>query len=693
MGHHGSTHIDTRLAKSRYPSGTIGLHHKPLENNGPNFQRENPQRHGSFHHTNGDTNANRGNNSATPSRNQFGHNTFSGYNRQLLQATSTDTSTTRPHGEVVPARRPTSAHPTSTGTYPVVQQTHLEQELVQLPRRRTSSNMGTHTNGNNGEPTVVNTGRIFRHKARADPWNTKGGQDAPVYAPAVPELNIQRLLQIAKTHNLSEHAATRICQFVPEFLNKTWWHSTKVGTTVGSSHLTDETLQLLIKNEHIQEVFPGHDRLLHETVRAFLVPEIRKGIWRQRTIFHTITANESAPTIINGMRIKSIEFVGTLIQRNNWAVTRDGKSFYHQFKFSPEVSWMYIIRNTNNSANQVTQRWFRVLVSPMGHKTSAAAAHATTTLLTQIAVHTTIVNNTHITASCCNYDTIIDDMLMLSKDKHVTQAAVDRYDNLATQCNITLGTKEQVSDVITYRGVTWDLTNKTQRLKNDIIEKLVLRRTIYSSQPTHKRLISLIGTVVYAYRVIRNHQFIPFMRHVIREMANGRLASVTIVQSIIDDIVTNNLAHVRLHEQSPIAGYLITDATTTTIAAIYVDAHGNVTTNFREIAETIIHAAEAQATLHGLDLVPKFDIAHILHVITDNTIWLYNIDSAKLPTSSIEHIAIAFNKGCQARNVQPRAAYIATDLNASDNISRRLQTSALAIATTIQNAIPKEKKE
>ena len=700
MGNYLPTHVDTRFAEPGHCSERIpGKRSYDTEgntDNGPNLPREDPQRYGTFHRTNSNTDNNRFNNHNTANATQPRSSSFPGHNRQLLQTAATNTGTPQPHSQIFPTRRNSDTHSIPTRPDTIVQQAHIKQEFVQLPGRWTPGNMGTHSHGNNGEPTVVNTGKVFRHKARADPWNLKGGRDSPVYAPAVPELDIQQLLHIASTHNLREHAATRLCQFVPDFLSKTGWHSTQTVTPVGASHLSNETLQLLVNNGHIREFFPNPNQLPgpHETVRAFLVPELRGGQWRQRTIFHTITANESAPTILNGMRIKSIEFVGTLIQRNNWAVTRDGKSFYHQFRFEPEVSAMYIIRNiSNNPTNQTTQRWFTVLVSPMGHKTSAAAAHATTTLLTQVAVNTTTLHNTQITASSCNYDTIIDDMLMLSKEKHVVQATVDRYDALAAQCNITLGTKEQVTNVITYRGVTWDLVNKTQRLKNDIIEKLMLRKAIYTAQPTHKRLISLIGTVVYAYRVIRNQQFIPFMRHVIREMAHGRMASTTAVHAIIDDIIMNNMAHVRLHEQSPIAGFLISDATTTTIAAIYVDAHGNVTTNFMEITNTVIHAAEAQATLHGLELVPVFNIPHILHVITDNTIWLYNIDSAKLPTSSIEHIAIAFNKGCETRNVQPRAAYIDTHLNASDDISRRRQTSARAITTTIQHAIPKEKKE
>jgi hypothetical protein len=325
----------------------------------------------------------------------------------------------------------------------------------------------------------------------------------------------------------------------------------------------------------------------------------------------------------------------------------------------------------------------------MGNKNSAAAASAITHLLVVLSLHFSQAQ--HIL-----YDIIIDDVLFVARDYPNLHAVLYQFDSICASFSVTIGASTEISNTeVTHRGITFDLIQKTQRLKTQYLQKFSQRWNEFRSRPSLAKAISLVGMIAYAAQVI----FIPSLPSVFR--AYARIIAEDnkeVIKSLVDDfasaattIIANEPRHLESAEDMPFAGYCISDATPTTLAFIFVNAYGHVTADTRRIDNTITHVAEGMASIEAMQLLPNYSVTHRVHVIGDNQPWLYAIDPTRGATPAMETLRAQFWEVAKVKNVVPTCLFVPSEFNCTDAASRD-QANRITIDQTINNATSLAKK-
>ena len=309
----------------------------------------------------------------------------------------------------------------------------------------------------------------------------------------------------------------------------------------------------------------------------------------------------------------------------------------------------------------------------MGHKNAAACAHTVTKAVTRLALHTAGIHPSQV-----NYDIIIDDVLFLSDSEEFLAKVAARFDDICHEFGITIGDKTSVSNNVTHRGVIWNLRDKTQCLKSAFVEKTLTRSLLFleninkvTSSVSLSRFESLVGSYCYAAQIIDISTIPDVLKDFSTSLTSDTLRpnAVTVTLKIL---MENIPRQTRPCSTTPKAGFLFSDATPTTWAAIYVDQYGNVSTLKGHFEPALpIATAEAIACIYGFNLVPLFRIPHTIEVVTDNTVWMFTMSKRWSRFPDMEHIRARMISLAREKNFFPIPKYIHTDDNPADELTRR----------------------
>lgn len=484
------------------------------------------------------------------------------------------------------------------------------------------------------------------------------GELAELYAPAVAPLHHHLLSELLIT-NIPHDPMCNDFRYVTLFLSDPEFHGGNPPTPVHepkSALLPDE--QKALVNASLSEPYSGPSTF--STVRAFMRREMKKDKFRRRTIFHTICANDTgrmpAPRL---MQVRSYHILFSMTGRKKFGAGRDFKSFYHQFEFDPKVR--EILRYRYGDA------LFQLTRAAMGHKASAAAAHTTSKAIVLLALH-----RARKTPSDVHYDIIIDDVLFMSDSLEDLTAVCTAFDEICSEIHATIGTFSPPTTLLTHRGVEFDFEKRLRRVKTSTIDRLRARFEYFSRSPTLPRLRSIIGAVMFC-RTIMCIDVGDFLRAAIRAELTSQVPDPTIYRTTIDLVLANDWVHNVTTDTLPYGGTVVTDATLTHWAAIFVDQQGEVITSTGVVPEGPIHVSEALATLYALDSLPSFDVPHRVEFVTDNTVWLFSMHRSYARCDELQPIRSEFLGRLRLKNIFPVLAYIASADNPADNPSRGIE--------------------
>jgi len=139
------------------------------------------------------------------------------------------------------------------------------------------------------------------------------------------------------------------------------------------------------------------------------------------------------------------------------------------------------------------------------------------------------------------------------------------------------------------------------------------------------------------------------------------------------DIIENNSVPIKGHDELPLAGHVISDATLHRIAAIFIDSTGQIVHQSKETVDDNcdIQTREAQATILGLKMLPRFKVQHRVICIIDNASWLYTIlNSRGIPNQRLSEQKIELIELQRRNNFQIEARYVPSQHNAADDLTR-----------------------
>ena len=491
-----------------------------------------------------------------------------------------------------------------------------------------------------------------RHKPAVWPRDSEGMGD--VYAPYVKPLNIDKV-SLLLARELPNDPIRHEFTFTVAFLRDPSVHGIESPTKYpAKSTLSADEFKavraagLLVKHD---------DQSAEPTVSAFARREMKKGKPRRRTIFHTVRANNTGKMPAKRlMRVNPYQTLFAICRRKRLTATRDFKSYYHQFEFGPAVGKILLVKHEDII--------YRLTRAPMGHKAAAAAAHTTSKALTLLALARAGVD-----ASRVNYDIIIDDVLFASNSEEDLRATLAAFDQVCEEVGATIGSGTEPQTASEHRGVYFDSTTNTRRLRASNIEKLSQRWLTYLQKQTFERARSLLGTAAFASQVLR-FDLGRMMSLTLRAEINGAPVAPSDIAEFIDHILTNDPVENTDVESLPFGGLLIADATPVGWGALFITELGDVTTIAGTHGTLPIHVAEALATVRGLELLPFFDVPHRVGILTDNSVWLYTMVNSYSRIDALQDARSLFFSGTSRRNIFPTAGYIHTLANPTDGLSR-----------------------
>lgn len=461
--------------------------------------------------------------------------------------------------------------------------------------------------------------------------------------------------------------------FTWTFTNSKNVHSTIPHSKIKLSPLTAEEIEIIEKANLIQEVATSHPT----TVRAFLVTEERKGKCRRRTIFHTIEDNNNSPRASNNiMKVASINLLSSRVRTASYAASRDFKSYYHQLEWGPQLRNTFVFETNENQ----TIRKFALNRVAMGHKNAAAAATAVTMLLVKIAIKRALTPNV-------KFDVIIDDVLFLAKSKEELENVTAAFDALCDEFRITVGTKVNCTKQIIHRGIQFNLTSKSQRLKEDFVNKFKLRQEIFNDKPTKSRAESLLGMLAHAAQVIFISNIADAFSSFSKiQSSNDYSTFQNTMRQAANEISNNEEKALESAEETPFGGYAVADATPTTLAASFTNAFGETISKTDRFEAQAIHIAEAMGTIEAVKMIPAFKSPHRISIISDNLTWIHASNYKKTTTPQLATIRNQLWEMIKSKNILPTFLFVPSKFNVMDADSRgTVQTTTLS--ATVENAV------
>jgi hypothetical protein len=436
------------------------------------------------------------------------------------------------------------------------------------------------------------------------PWKferptTKG----PLYAPEVQPLDWSNLskLALATLPNIGPdvHAVNR-------FIYDPSAHTVHHDRNIHSSQEDEITISTLL---NIKQIQVAHQHL-PITTKFFTVNEIRKSKARRRTIFHTIADNALGPHLAN-MKVASMNLLSARMRPCTHGATRDFKSYFNQLLLSDAVADMYVF------ANGTTK--YRLNRAAMGNSNSPAIASIVTSIIVQLALER---HRTQFPQSVIKHDIIIDDVLFASNDEAALAHVLMKFDEICASFNVTISTKTHPAKTFIHRGAEFDLSTKTQRLKQDFVDKMDRRFSDFEAQPDRNKARSLLGSVAYSASIIdlditpTFKAFANLLSSSSHKMANDIMTSMRESAKIIFE---NRPKPFDAAAQTPSMGTICSDATPTKVAGFFLSVDDKITTLEHHVSNDI-HVNEALSTVMCVELLQVQRIIHTITIVSDNSI-------------------------------------------------------------------------
>ena len=307
------------------------------------------------------------------------------------------------------------------------------------------------------------------------PWPDEEDPTWPLYVPEVPTVDIHMI------RTLAQQSKDESVLFGLRWLEDATLHVATDQIGAPSCRLSKDHWQQLMASHLIQEV-PSEEVRSWAILTAVAEPSKR----RHRMILDTLPQNvwSQRPPYT---AITPVRHLQSKLAKCKFAICFDNRCWYFQLPPSPMVSSFWCIRRGN--------RWYRPRRGPMGHKTMVHIGHSITAMLCRYATADLVD---------CISDCIIDNTLIAAPDAETVFAAKTKFVEICERCNVSLGPFEQISHVVTHRGIVWDLSQGVFQLKQHLVAKTRgrIERVVKDMQLSRGQLESLAGSMSYVFATL-----------------------------------------------------------------------------------------------------------------------------------------------------------------------------------------------
>jgi hypothetical protein len=301
-----------------------------------------------------------------------------------------------------------------------------------------------------------------------EPWPEEAEavkKDWPVHAPAVPEINLQRVAELARgtEHEERIEASIRWLQEPPDI-------PTFPADTCPKSRLKKKQIEDLLKNGVITEI---QKEDVFGWSKVAPIPEPKKE--RFRIITDTLICNifEKECEKVNFGGPKEVQ---KCFSGKKHAVCFDFRAYFYQF---PYAAGNYC------AFQSIGKKFYAFKKAPMGHKNAVGCAHRVSCLLSDVGV---------------SKDVIIDNVCLCADSKQVLAEARETFLERCAYVNATLSEKGDITSVFVHQGREFNLEEQKFRLKEEWTKVFVQRCSYLLSTKTvsQEQLESVLGMWAYA---------------------------------------------------------------------------------------------------------------------------------------------------------------------------------------------------
>ena len=346
-----------------------------------------------------------------------------------------------------------------------------------------------------------------------------------------------------------------------------------------------------------------------------------------------------------------------------WGATIDFAAFYYQFPLDVAVRRFFTVRSG--------EHYYVPLRLPMGFKASASIAQSVT-------VHLMVQ------ASPANLftDPYIDGILVLGMQKLEVEGYIGRLCKILNAYGVQTSEVTEVSQHVTYRGVSIDLEQHRFRMSNKFIEKFSLKHQDFAVQARWGVFRSLFAMKFYEVmaRGLSLASVVSMMRFAARHACSPPNKIVTLWPSIIEqvqrefhDLQRNEWQALPADVQRIFTQAMVvaSDASTEMQAggAVVCLPSGDVSVSSFPLQLRHIHLMEAEALRKALESIEVRE-STLVHVCVDNTALLGALLRGYSMTATLHEEIVRIMRWVERHRVTIHPVYIPTKLNPADSPSR-----------------------
>jgi hypothetical protein len=264
---------------------------------------------------------------------------------------------------------------------------------------------------------------------------------------------------------------------VPEEIAKVWLNKKPnipgmSAENAPKSKITKKDVVQLMESEIVEKM---SERDVKGFSIVYKTPEVEKK--RFRLICDCIVCNVQEKEIekVKFGNIGEVKkkFVGML-----WAACFDFRAWYYQLAYA----------GGEYCAFKVGKQFYKFLRAPMGHKNAVAAAHNMSLFLSE---------------GSKNKDVIIDNVCIMSREKNMVVEETATFLKKCEEHNVTLSEGRPASQMVTHRGMVFDLVGQCVKLKEKFVEKFSRRADFLLADlyVSERKLESLLSMFAYCRAV------------------------------------------------------------------------------------------------------------------------------------------------------------------------------------------------
>jgi len=498
---------------------------------------------------------------------------------------------------------------------------------------------------------------------RRDPWETTVSEEVkkerkrwPLHAPALPEVNLEYVMEVARTTPYEKELREAIALL----RDPRRWEGAQTDTAMPASRITRAHAETLERRGIVRE-FLGTTLawgLLSTKAEPEKVPPRHRAI--SDMLWSNATLDEAAK-----VKLSTTDELLSMMKGNKYGATFDFTGWYYSLPVGEEVQPYLCFR--------VGKKVYTHVRAPMGHKWMVMVAHT----ITKVLAHTTVVR----------YDVIIDNVMYAGNDKTVLVEERRKFLERCERARATVGEATEVGSGVTYRGMKVEM-GVSVTVKGKWAEKLKARiGNVLLGNATAAKIHSIGGMLAWLRGVLPHETLDDYWLWRLIAVGSHLEGEADIelqprareaLQSVSDWIIRDGKTPLRTLAEpyTRARALVITDAA----QAVPLARWGGMIVTDRITSwtglfpipfakATSIADLEAAAILLTLEMAPAIKGWKIL-ALTDNQVTHLVMGKRRCSAWRLHNITRQIHRTVSAAGGHIETAWIPTKENPADNLSR-----------------------